>query len=60
MLDKILQVALKAAFPNGLKVKFDQQGGQVSILTGTDQVIKQLTFLEAEQLINTHLQGTSQ
>jgi len=57
MLERFLQAALKAAFPNGLKVKFDLAAGQVLILTSTDQIIKQMSFAEAEQLINSHLGG---
>jgi hypothetical protein len=55
MFEQFLKAILKAAFPKGLKVQLDQAAGKVSILTSTDQVIKQLSFAEVEQLINSHL-----
>jgi len=58
MLERFLQVAIKAAFPNGLKIKFASAAGKVLILTSTDQVIRQMTFSELEQLINSNLGST--
>jgi 2-hydroxychromene-2-carboxylate isomerase len=55
MFEQFLKAVLKAAFPKGLKVQLDQAAGKVSILTGTDQIIKQLSFAEAEQFINSYL-----
>jgi len=55
MFKVILKTALKTALPDGLKVKFDQTAGQVLLLTSKDQLIKQLSFTEVEQLVNSRL-----